>query len=358
MLQCQEFVNDCKFQGTSITPFECCNMFFQPLIGTQNGGLCWLFNHNNTISQSALDLSKGLELVFSIAHNSFSNFLHKHPGIDVYLVDGNLEALRLATESFDSITLKDKQGVRLRMHKEYETDLRRFECGATSSSAKAVDSKGVNSQGSAYVLCLLQTILRVCECLPLFVSYIQYNTHIYSVLQYEQCAKSYMEYVKPIHWNEELSSRLGVTFRQNVDNCRRNFRPCQKTLFHGPIDYYDLPVELTQNTQDFITKLTVVYESLMVTDTIRTRSPSFYELLSYIGYNIALWFAIGHIIWSIIITPCNWFCQSNSKVGPTNLSISTVKNPSPVVTLGNPNRQQLAPIDANTSSQELFPEQI
>ena len=44
-------------------------------------------------------------------------------------------------------------------------------------------------------------------------------------------------------------------------------------------------------------RITLSYESLVVTDVLETYEMNFYDFLMFVGYNVALWFAVGHIIW-------------------------------------------------------------
>ncbi|VDP06323.1 unnamed protein product [Heligmosomoides polygyrus] len=54
--------------------------------------------------------------------------------------------------------------------------------------------------------------------------------------------------------------------------------------------------------KDFVARLVLEYSTTRVTEVLITKDPNLYELLSYIGYNLATWFAIGHIIWQ---DPCS-----------------------------------------------------
>ncbi|KAK6037373.1 hypothetical protein COOONC_25122 [Cooperia oncophora] len=76
----------------------------------------------------------------------------------------------------------------------------------------------------------------------------------------------------------------------------KNPYPCVTTSYPGTVDQYDLPA-VYRSTQDFVARLVLEYSTTLVTEVLVTKDPTLYELLSYIGYNLATWFAIGHIIW-------------------------------------------------------------
>ncbi|KIH64073.1 hypothetical protein ANCDUO_05620 [Ancylostoma duodenale] len=82
----------------------------------------------------------------------------------------------------------------------------------------------------------------------------------------------------------------------NKSVLKENPYPCEVTSYPGIIDQYDLPAAY-QSTQDYVSRLVLEYSTMRVTEILVSKDPSLYELLSYIGYNIATWFAIGHIIW-------------------------------------------------------------
>ncbi|KAK6019975.1 hypothetical protein OSTOST_14378, partial [Ostertagia ostertagi] len=110
-----------------------------------------------------------------------------------------------------------------------------------------------------------------------------------------------------------------------------NHYPCVTTSYPGTVDQYDLPpvYRSTQVGQDFVARLVLEYSTTRVTE-----DPNLYELLSYIGYNLATWFTIGHIIWSLYALIRDAFCCSN-KVAPESprrvFSISQPVEIQPVV---------------------------
>ncbi|KAK5967878.1 hypothetical protein GCK32_013711 [Trichostrongylus colubriformis] len=70
-----------------------------------------------------------------------------------------------------------------------------------------------------------------------------------------------------------------------------------------------------RSTQDFVARLVLEYSTTRVTEVLLTKDPNLYELLSYIGYNLATWFTIGHIIWSLYALIRDAACFS-TKVAP------------------------------------------
>ncbi|KAH7721997.1 Protein DEL-3 [Aphelenchoides avenae] len=148
-----------------------------------------------------------------------------------------------------------------------------------------------------------------------------------TVNQYNQCVRKYVDMAKPSMWTYEVPTALD-RMKSAVDYCRGSVQmPCQRVEFPSNTHEYDLPQEY-RNTQDFVARITLSYESLVMTDVLETYEMGFYDFLMFVGYNVALWFAVGHIIWSIVTTPCEWVCDSNkNKVTPKadTAVVATVK---------------------------------
>ncbi|RCN48146.1 hypothetical protein ANCCAN_05831 [Ancylostoma caninum] len=92
------------------------------------------------------------------------------------------------------------------------------------------------------------------------------------------------------------------------------------------IDQYDLPAAY-QSTQDYVSRLVLEYSTMRVTEIVVSKDPSLYELLSYIGYNIATWFAIGHIIWSVYVLIRDALCCSNKVAPESSRRPFSISNP-------------------------------
>uniref|UniRef100_A0A0M3IAF3 Transmembrane protein n=1 Tax=Ascaris lumbricoides TaxID=6252 RepID=A0A0M3IAF3_ASCLU len=89
-----------------------------------------------------------------------------------------------------------------------------------------------------------------------------------------------------------------------------NHIACTEVKYSGNIDHYILPQEF-QTTTDFFTKLTIAYETMLISERLKKIDLNIYELISSIGYNLAFWFSCGHIIWSLF-RMCHDFCSIKS----------------------------------------------
>uniref|UniRef100_A0A914QM45 Uncharacterized protein n=1 Tax=Panagrolaimus davidi TaxID=227884 RepID=A0A914QM45_9BILA len=308
MNQCQDVINSCTFAGQTISSYECCQ-FVQLYSGTLKG-ICWIFD-NPAMSQQDYDLSKGFQITFQVTRNSFYNSenVTVHPGIDIYLMNNSMDSTRFATEMASPITIKDKENVRAKIKKQYTSNLQLSHCGSSPSNAAEIDRQKSQSSTSLS-LCLLTAAASECGCFPLWASFIPLNSQRYltlsqqinqttacSVTTYESCARKYMEYSQSNRWKEPPRPNSNAIFVNAVKNCRsQSHTPCQTTEYPAEIERNSMPREF-QTSSDYVSRITVVYSSLEITNIAEERDPNFYYLLSYIGYNAALWFAIGHIIW-------------------------------------------------------------
>jgi len=303
-------------------------------------------------------MNDGLTITFRITVNSFysGNNSTVHPGIDIYLMNNTMEASRLFSELQNPVTLVNKKAKRIAFSKEYRSDLTRINCGVYWGQAEPVDREASRTS-STLPTCLIQQIINYCGCAPVFTSFMSLDTNRYSQLTqqlnqtaacsvstYESCAKKFLFYATPENWDNPIRTSEPTQVQESVNQCRRNSHtPCQLIQFPGDIVETDLPAEYT-TTSDYVSQLTIVYNSYMAYSVVQSRNPNFYQLLSNIGYNIALWFAVGHIIWTLVTTPCNWCCgepnPKSSKISP--LHNGGYVNPSPKK-VQNPDTTSLRP---------------
>uniref|UniRef100_A0AC34G009 Uncharacterized protein n=1 Tax=Panagrolaimus sp. ES5 TaxID=591445 RepID=A0AC34G009_9BILA len=163
-----------------------------------------------------------------------------------------------------------------------------------------------------------------------------------------------MEYSNPRRWQEPPRPNANAVFVNAVKNCRsQSHTPCQTIEYPVEIERSSMPREF-QTSSDYVSRITVVYSSLEITNISEERDPNFYYLLSYIGYNAALWFAIGHII-------CNRHGRPRSaKVMPIInggfvTPAATVTSDPPLIIQRN---QQLPPIHEDADNNSLKPPSI
>uniref|UniRef100_A0A7E4ZS18 Uncharacterized protein n=1 Tax=Panagrellus redivivus TaxID=6233 RepID=A0A7E4ZS18_PANRE len=356
MNQCQDVINSCSFAGNVLSSFECCQ-FIRPYVGTLNG-FCWTFD-NEMMVQNQLDLTRGLTITFQVSRNSFfdeNGGMTTHPGIEIYFVNNTLSGDRIATELTDPIILADKEGVRARIHQQFTSDLRRYACGQSPKVATETD-KHAQRRENSLAACLITTTLANCGCTPLFASFLNLDPRFAQFMQqvnqstactvstFDSCARQFMNYATPQFWEGTVVPHTNKDFVEAIERCRHESHvPCQRIEYPSSRDVYRLPSEY-QSSTDYVSRLTVVYDSFTVTNYSYVRNPNLYLLLSYIGYNAALWFTIGHIIWTVVTTPCDWICgrvtkyemRKRTQVSP--ISSTAISPPTPPARHG-----QLPPI--------------
>ncbi|RCN30414.1 hypothetical protein ANCCAN_23817 [Ancylostoma caninum] len=245
-----------------------------------------------------------------------------HPGIDIFLRENTDDVVALVHQLENPIRLLDKKGIRLRMRKEKKADTRRSHCGQTLGEAVSADRSALENNRTNFLLCTIMVSIHYCECHPLIAEMIPLDirnyrdfsvrvnsTQVCTVEQYEACSRRYIDITRPSAWTDAIPSDMPGA--EEILECRReNSYPCEVTSYRGIIDQYDLPAAY-QSTQDYVSRLVLEYSTMRVTEVLVSKDPSLYELLSYIGYNIATWFAIGHIIWSVYVLIRDALCCSN-----------------------------------------------
>lgn len=141
------------------------------------------------------------------------------------------------------------------------------------------------------------------------------QTSVCSVDAYDNCARRYIDLTRIENWEEDIPKDLPGY--EDAKKCRNdNQRSCLITSYPGTIEGYDLPEEYrtTQVSckitdyivemfiqvsifQDYVSRLVLEYSTMRTTEILVSKDPNIYELLSFIGYNMALWFTVGHILW-------------------------------------------------------------
>ncbi|KAK0428682.1 hypothetical protein QR680_010943 [Steinernema hermaphroditum] len=359
LYQCQDLINSCRFGGRLYSSFECCQMM-RMNVGTLHG-ICMVFQ-NPTLQQTSYNPQDRLELTFQISRNSYAaNQLTTHPGIDIYLYSPFSNSdIRMATELPPPILLSDKRGVRLNIHREVRSDIRRRECGQGTVDAQNADRWTEDHGQGHFAECVLTSIMANCRCVPTFVKFDgidQRLSDFYRVVnltqectieQYSNCSKPYMDYVNPKRWNEAVVGR-DERLKTAIDKCRQENRlPCQLMDYPGTMDDYPLPAEYS-STPDFVSRLAVSFDSLATTEVVLSREPNLYELLSYIGYNFALWFCMGFAIWLIISKATSLCCPRRRRVhtedSDDRLFVRSSTRCTPVEEISDPNKVEEQPVD-------------
>ncbi|KAI6178159.1 hypothetical protein M3Y98_00470700 [Aphelenchoides besseyi] len=366
LISCIEVVSGCTVQGIQIGAFECCSTHIQSYVSSLNG-LCWIFNATN-LSQRSYSVYQGLRLDFRISRNHFEPFAH--PGIDIYIQPSHYNALRMSTEieNGNKFRLQNRMGTSLSLTKRISSHLdRSSDCGYTIADANEAD-QSINTN-SGWIGCLVKSTILRCKCVPLNVVNWVYRgdfngqiiselnaTSICTVNEYDRCARYYMDFSRPQHWNIKIpSGRKQLT--DDVEECKRQFpRPCQQIEYSAQTSNFALQTE-SQTTTDFISSVAWSFNTLETIDEVRTQSPSLFEMLTFAGYNLALWFTIGMLIWMFFVTSC---CRSRvvsnstpTKVAPAlslvNSSVGSRPNSSEQPLVNTNGRNILPPIQSSRS---------
>ncbi|KJH53276.1 hypothetical protein DICVIV_00587 [Dictyocaulus viviparus] len=323
---CQSVINSCSYQGVFIQAYECCkNIVYK--VPTMNG-LCWVFKDRLTTFNSSSSL-KQFSLTFQMSRNSWysQQTTPNHPGIDIYLSDTvNDNVIDFVNQLQNPIRLFDKKGVRLRMHKEKKIDLRRTTCGQSPHDAELADENAIAKNRTNLLMCIIMVSIQYCGCHPLFAEMIPYDTfkfrdfslqinstQVCTVDQYEECTRRYIDLIRPSNWKDPIPN--DILGYGNISHCRSNYHyPCETISYPGIVDQYDLPSDYL-NTQDFVARFVLEYGTTRVKEIITIDDSNVYEILTFIGYNIATWFSIGHIIWSLYTLIWDTICCTN-KIAP------------------------------------------
>ncbi|CAD6195997.1 unnamed protein product [Caenorhabditis auriculariae] len=304
--QCQSVINSCSFQGIQLSSFDCCRNLVTYFPSTN--GLCWLWR-DATMWQNSTSVTKQFSITFQMTRNSwYSQFVQVHPGVDVYLQDGKNDINRMATELENPIRLMDKRGVRLLMNKQERADIRRPECGQSLGDARRSDRHAFEHNNTNYLICELMVAMRYCNCHPLIAEMLQFDpvkfrdfnsrvlsTSVCSVEAYDNCARRYVDIARIENWNEKIPNDLPG--RDDAEKCRSTMKK---------------------------------------TEILLSKDPNIYELLSYIGYNIALWFTIGHILWSLFAMSRNVCCPRSTKIVPGDRKRVAISTPTPILVESTP----------------------
>ncbi|KHN80653.1 hypothetical protein Tcan_09886 [Toxocara canis] len=309
LLPCQTIVNSCSFQGRTMTAEQCCH--FMRLNVASIYGICWAFKEN-ALRINDTGTNNEFHITFQIPRELFyTTSTPSYPGIDIYLVDDIHDQWKLAVDLLNPLKLIDKRGVRFRIHKEIESDLRQKSCGTTSTSAITADHTAFESNRTNLFACILMAVIRHCNCHPLYSEFLNIDaskmrdlslrvnkSDVCTLDSYDNCARAFVHFASR-HANDEPLPTNDNRISTDVAACRsQNHMPCSEVRYEGLIEEYNLPQDW-QNSQDFFAKLTLAYDTMLVTEKLTSNDPNFYELLNFIGYNVALWFSIGHIIWSL-----------------------------------------------------------
>ncbi|GMT31104.1 hypothetical protein PFISCL1PPCAC_22401, partial [Pristionchus fissidentatus] len=312
--QCQSVVNSCSFNGVSMSAYQCCQAV-SLFVPTMNG-LCWTYYDSTLLASSNTTLPQFI-MTFTISRNSwYTTETTTHPGIDIYLRESVDDVIRLASdlETPPMVTLKDKQGIRLRVKKQNRIDGRRFECGTSTDSALSADNSARSNNRANMLLCTMNAAMTACNCHPILAELMNYNTNTTDLSasqfstrvnstsactldQYDQCARRYVETSRSQNSEEPLPNDLSGF--NELQNCRSNNAfPCLRVAYAATPEPYNLPPSYT-SSQDYVSRLTIDFASLATFEVALERAIPLYDMLSNVGYNIALWFAVGHIIWTI-----------------------------------------------------------
>ncbi|KAE9420462.1 hypothetical protein Angca_002054, partial [Angiostrongylus cantonensis] len=322
---CQSVINSCSYKERNIQAYECCKNVIHKVATTN--GLCWVF-YDRYMSQDSSQPMQQFSLTLQMSRNSWysQQTTPIHPGIDIYLKENVNDVMTIVNQLENPIRLLDKKGIHMKIHKEKRVDLRRKLCGSSLSEAELVDKNALARNATNILMCVIMISMHYCGCHPLLAEMIPYETARFSKIflrdfslrvnstqvctldQYETCARPYVHMARPSSWLEPVpKDMLGAA---DISYCRRqNPYPCQTVSYPGIIDHYDLP-SVYQNTQDFVARLVLQYTTTQVTEVLKTNGSNVYDLLSHIGYNIATWFTIGHIIWNLYTLVRDTLCSS------------------------------------------------
>ncbi|ULU09259.1 hypothetical protein L3Y34_013988 [Caenorhabditis briggsae] len=351
--QCQSVINSCSYQGIQLSSFDCCRNLLS-LIPSVNG-LCWVWR-DSTMWQNSTGINRQFSITFQMTRNSwFSTFVPTHPGVDVYLREDGSDVMRMATELENPIRLQDKRGVRLQMRKTKKADIRRTSCGYALGDARRSDVHAFKNNHTNYLMCNMMVAMRYCNCHPLMAELLHYDpssfrdfllrvsqTNVCSVDAYDNCARRYIDLTRVENWDEDIPKDLPGY--EDAKRCRNdNQRSCLITSYPGTIEGYDLPEEY-RTTQDYVSRLVLEYSTMRTTEILVSKDPNIYELLSFIGYNMALWFTVGHILWSMFWYATGLCCpkRTTNRIMPIVSRKRSVSSPEPIIVEHRPSQSEEA----------------
>lgn len=228
-------------------------------------------------------------------------------------------------------------------------------------SAEIVQKGQLVAGGSAGLLCMLEKAIDRCSCVPMLVvlwtlqndldnSFLRrFNAStICTVGEFDHCVRPYIEFAVGPDWAAQLYAvpdEASKEFKEGLEECKKSPTSvaCQSSQFPARTAERDLPVEY-RNTQDFVTRVSVSFNSFVVTELNVVKQMDLYQLLSTLGLNL-WWFAIGHLLWSV----CRFRCvqSANGKGAGSGLgSTNRVDPKSPMI----PSASAVAVIASTTTA--------
>ncbi|CAD5207498.1 unnamed protein product [Bursaphelenchus okinawaensis] len=330
LLPCPELLDQCVVQGAVMSGAECCATFVKPYLSTLEG-LCYVFEAEN-VTQESFHVDQGVRLDFKISSSTFSPV--KHPGIKMFIKSPKTSSLRLATELEDPIEVSSGKDFSVRIQKETVSYLGGH-CGESSEDAHNSDS--TKSTKPSLPQCLVEESIKTCKCVPLSVVLWVYRgdfngqlisqlnaTSICTAGEYDRCSRAFMEVSRPNYWTTDVSTaknKLATSLR----TCKSKARiPCQRVNYNPKVSVQQNPA-----SADFVASFSVSYDSTDLIEKLHQPNPSFFELLSFAGYNLALWFCIGFILYMFIRTTCCRSTQKQHKVMPSPSLVQSAANSRP-----------------------------
>uniref|UniRef100_A0A914MBQ4 Uncharacterized protein n=1 Tax=Meloidogyne incognita TaxID=6306 RepID=A0A914MBQ4_MELIC len=337
-------VSSCVIGSKQMGGFDCCKMV-QPWLATPRGGICWPFVGNLSSVQTPMESPRGMQITFQISRNSFlSSSLSVHPGIDIFLVPAELQnRLLVAIMHGEAHPLNDKKSLRMDIRRENRV----FDHYSTISSCRSTDIYAINSEklvpeASAGFLCMLETAVETCSCVPMLLvlwtlqndlnSYFlrRFNAStICTVGEFERCVRPFIEFdYYGSEYNQLPTNNAFSTINKAINKCRKESSvPCHTTYFPTKIQERDLPAEY-RNTQDYVSRTSISFETFTVTELFSVPQMDIYQLFREICLN--LWcFAIAYLLWRIIIWNfCHLFnnkLEGNNRIEPKSPMIPPVE---------------------------------
>nr|CAD2160843.1 unnamed protein product [Meloidogyne enterolobii] len=247
MPQCGEMVSSCVIGSKQMGGFDCCKMV-QPWLATPRGGICWPFVGNLSSVQTPMESPRGMQITFQISRNSFlSSSLSVHPGIDIFLVPAELQnRLLVAIMHGEAHPLNDKKSLRMDIRRENRV----FDHYSTISSCRSTDNYAINSEklvpeASAGFLCMLETAVETCSCVPMLLvlwtlqndlnSYFlrRFNAStICTVGEFERCVRPFIEFdYYGSEYNQLPTNNAFSTINKAINKCRKIFCTLSYNIF-------------------------------------------------------------------------------------------------------------------------------
>uniref|UniRef100_A0A914W8J4 Uncharacterized protein n=1 Tax=Plectus sambesii TaxID=2011161 RepID=A0A914W8J4_9BILA len=310
---CRDVIYNCTWQGSGQSGNDCCNMV-NTMIPTMNG-ICWSMTGNTQLVQNATGNKNGFTVRLQIDAYKYQRTSQPstHPGFDVYLSDTK-DIWRLINELDDPVYISSNEGVRINIQKTVKTNLESLDCGLSREKAAEQDKNAITDpKKTPLAACLLDYVIKRCQCHPLFSEFIDidrnrnaameqlygsiYNTYVRpcSTTSMSNCVQPYMNYLMPENYQHTPTGTSDVM--ADVKECMNKWhKPCQTIKYVATPEYYTSSQTFTSGFQ---AKFTVAYSTMKVKQSIESSDMNIIDLASYIGFAAALWFTVGHIIWSI-----------------------------------------------------------